>query len=98
MAWTEITHPKYERDGLRYASDTTDDEEWALLSKLRSSTVCMNRHIAARRIYGAARASCGFKPRPYMIRKRPIVYKAGTSVPAMLSTSWISFRRICPPR
>jgi len=24
MAWTEITRPKYQRDGLRYASDTTD--------------------------------------------------------------------------
>jgi transposase len=30
MAWTEITRPKYRRDGLRYASDTTD-EEWALI-------------------------------------------------------------------
>ena len=28
MAWTEITRPKYQRDGLRYASDTTD-EEWS---------------------------------------------------------------------
>ena len=49
------------------------------LTKLRSPTVCMNRHIAARGIHGPARASCGFKPCPYMIRKRPIV-KAGTSV------------------
>ncbi len=24
MAWTEITRAKYRRDGLRYASDTTD--------------------------------------------------------------------------
>ena len=24
--WTEITRPKYERDGLRYASDLTDAE------------------------------------------------------------------------
>ena len=31
MAWTEITRPKYRRDGLRYASDTTD-EEWALVT------------------------------------------------------------------
>jgi transposase len=31
MAWTEITRPKYCRDGLRYSSDTTD-EEWALLA------------------------------------------------------------------
>jgi transposase len=28
MAWTEITRPKYQREGLRYASDTTD-AEWA---------------------------------------------------------------------
>lgn len=31
MAWTEITRPKYRRDGLRYASDTTD-EEWKLIA------------------------------------------------------------------
>jgi hypothetical protein len=30
MAWTEITRPQYQRDGLRYASDTTD-EEWVLI-------------------------------------------------------------------
>jgi len=30
MAWTEITRPKYHRDGLRYASDTTD-AEWAII-------------------------------------------------------------------
>jgi hypothetical protein len=30
MAWTEITRPKYQRDELGYASDTTD-EEWALI-------------------------------------------------------------------
>ena len=33
MAWTEITRPKYLRDGLRYASDTTN-EEWALIDPL----------------------------------------------------------------
>jgi hypothetical protein len=26
MAWTGITRPKYRRDGLRYASDTTDED------------------------------------------------------------------------
>ena len=31
MVWTEITRPKYRRDGLRYASDTTD-EEWAVIA------------------------------------------------------------------
>ena len=30
MAWTEITRPKYQRDGLRYASDTVD-AEWAVI-------------------------------------------------------------------
>ena len=30
MSWTEITRIKYRRDGLRYASDTTD-EEWTLI-------------------------------------------------------------------
>ncbi len=36
MVWTEITRPKYRRDGLRYASDTTD-EEWAVISPLMPS-------------------------------------------------------------
>jgi transposase len=30
MAWTETTRPQYRRDGLRYASDLTNDE-WALI-------------------------------------------------------------------
>lgn len=30
MAWTEITRSKYRRDGLRYASDTTDGE-WSVI-------------------------------------------------------------------
>ena len=30
MAWTEITRRQYPREGLRYASDTTD-EEWAVI-------------------------------------------------------------------
>jgi len=31
MAWNEITRPKYRRDGLRYARDTTK-EEWAIIA------------------------------------------------------------------
>jgi transposase len=31
LVWTEITRAKYDRDGLRYASDTTD-EEWAMIA------------------------------------------------------------------
>jgi transposase len=30
MAWTEITRRKYQRDGLRYASDTAD-KEWRVI-------------------------------------------------------------------
>jgi len=33
MAWTEITRPKYQRDGLPYASHTTD-EKWAVIEPL----------------------------------------------------------------
>lgn len=33
MAWTEITRLKYRREGLRYASDTTD-LEWAVIENL----------------------------------------------------------------
>lgn len=33
MVWTEITRPQYRRDGLRFASDTTE-AEWALLEPL----------------------------------------------------------------
>lgn len=36
MAWTEITRPKYRRDGLRYASDTTE-EEWAVIAAFMPS-------------------------------------------------------------
>jgi putative transposase len=32
MSWTEATREQYRRDGLRYASDMTD-EEWSLLSR-----------------------------------------------------------------
>src|SRR5271168_1741659 len=31
--WTEITQPQYRRDGLRYASDVTD-QEWAEIEAL----------------------------------------------------------------
>ena len=33
MSWTEITREQYRRDGLRYASDTTD-AEWELIEPL----------------------------------------------------------------
>src|ERR1700716_3091484 len=33
MSWTEITRKQYQREGLRYASDTTD-AEWKLIEPL----------------------------------------------------------------
>ena len=33
MPWTETTRAQYRREGLRYASDTTD-AEWAIISPL----------------------------------------------------------------
>jgi transposase len=40
--WTKITRPKYERDGLRYASDTKD-EEWALIELLLPPAKALGR-------------------------------------------------------
>ena len=42
MAWTKITGRKYRRDGLRYASDLTD-EEWALIEPLLPSALRRGR-------------------------------------------------------
>ena len=42
MAWTEITRPKYQRDELRYASDTTD-AEWAIIAPLLARTTKVGR-------------------------------------------------------
>jgi len=43
MAWTEITRAKYRRDGLRYASDTTD-EEWGVIEPhLPKAATCGRR-------------------------------------------------------
>jgi transposase len=42
MAWTEITRSKNQRDGLRYASDTTD-EEWALIKPHIPAPACCGR-------------------------------------------------------
>jgi putative transposase len=33
MPWTEITRAQYRREGLRYASDVTD-QEWAVIAAL----------------------------------------------------------------
>ena len=40
--WTEITRPKYEREGLRYASDLTD-REWQLIAPFLPPTKAVGR-------------------------------------------------------
>jgi len=42
MPWTEITRPQYDRRGLRYASDCTD-EEWALIEPFLTRTSKVGR-------------------------------------------------------
>src|SRR5437762_9919502 len=42
MPWTEITRLQYRRDGLRFASDTTDTE-WALLQPLMPAPAGIGR-------------------------------------------------------
>ncbi|ABE64900.1 Transposase and inactivated derivatives-like (plasmid) [Nitrobacter hamburgensis X14] len=69
MVWTEITRPKYCRDGLRYASDTTD-EEWAMIAPYMP---CKNRRgrprvTAMRRLVNAiffiAQSGCQWRLLP----------------------------------
>src|SRR5580704_16809392 len=42
MSWTETTREQYRRDGLRYASDTTD-EEWKVLAPLMAKPCRVGR-------------------------------------------------------
>ena len=50
--WTEITRPKYERNGLRYASDLTG-AEWAILKPLLPPSPGSYEFPGFLRIYGA---------------------------------------------
>ena len=54
MPWTEITRPDYDRRGLRYASDCTDDE-WAVVAPflLPASRVGRPRKHSMRRMWDA---------------------------------------------
>jgi len=69
MAWTGITRLKYRRDGLRYASDTTD-EEWALIephlpppAKL-GRTRATSLRDAVNAIYYIAQSGCQWRMLP----------------------------------
>jgi transposase len=69
MAWTDITRPKYQRDGLRYASDTTD-AEWAIIelqmpppaSCGRKRTTCLREVVNA--IFYIAQSGCQWRLLP----------------------------------
>ncbi len=69
MAWTDITRPKYRRDGLRYASDTSD-AEWALIAPLlpppaergRTRETCLRAVVNA--VFYIAQSGCQWRLLP----------------------------------
>jgi transposase len=69
MAWTEITRVQYQRDGLRYASDTTD-AEWALIEPNlppparcgRKRRTCLRATVNA--IFYIAQSGCQWRMLP----------------------------------
>ena len=69
MAWTEITRRKYQRDGLRYASDTTG-QEWLLIephlpppaSRGRTRKACLRDIVNA--IFFIAQSGCQWRMLP----------------------------------
>jgi transposase len=69
MAWTAITRPKYRREGLRYASDTTE-EEWALIEPhlprpaSRGRTRETDLRDAVNAIYYIAQSGCQWRMLP----------------------------------
>ena len=69
MAWTEITRSKYRRDGLRYASDTTEGE-WAVIEPyMPSSARCGRPREASLRevvnaIFYIAQTGCQWRMLP----------------------------------
>ena len=66
MAWTEITRPKYRRDGLRYASDTTDEEWEGIAPHLPPPAECGRRRKTSLRevvnaIFYIAQTGCQWR-------------------------------------
>lgn len=69
MAWTEITRAKYRRDGLRYASDTTDAEWAALEPHMPPPAACGRRRTTSMRdvvnaIFYIAQSGCQWRMLP----------------------------------
>lgn len=69
MAWTEITRRQYQREGLRYASDTTD-EEWAVIEPhLPPPALCGRKRATSPRdvvdaIFYIAQSGCQWRLLP----------------------------------
>lgn len=69
MAWTELTRAKYRRDGLRYASDTTD-EEWRVIephlpaAATRGRTRTTNLRDVIEAIFYIAQTGCQWRMLP----------------------------------
>jgi putative transposase len=69
MPWTETTRQQYRREGVRFASDTTD-EEWAVLEPLmpaaagigRPRTTCLREVVNA--IFYVLRTGCPWRALP----------------------------------
>ena len=68
--WTEITRPQYQRDGLRYASDTTA-AEWAVIAPLmpaahegRGRPRTTERRAVVNAIFYIAQSGCQWRMLP----------------------------------
>ena len=76
MVWTEITRAKYCRDGLRYASDTTD-EEWAMIApympckKRRGRPRVTEMRALVNSIFFIAQSGCQWRLLPKELSNEP---------------------------
>jgi hypothetical protein len=74
--WTEITHPKYERAGRRYASDLTD-AEWRLIEPFMPPVKRLGRpretdlRAVVDVILYIARTGCQWRLLPKDVNRRP---------------------------
>ena len=80
MPWTKITRPKYAREGLRYASDTMD-EEWRLIEPLLPARRRLGRprQVDVREVFHAimyiAWTACQWRALPHEFPARSTVQR-----------------------
>ena len=92
MPWTEITRPKYRRDGLRYASDTTD-EEWASIAPFMPAARPLGRprrtdlRAVVNALFFVLSSGCQWRLLPRDFPPRSTVRNAGGLRSAHASTS-----------